>query len=122
IPPRLRDLWLNHATEAKARGVVFEDPLEGCYRDAVSGAPEPTTAIDRTKRVLVFATPFGDPKSAGIADTRRWDPEDLSFALDLGRPIEREGYVDFPVLVVAGGAGTTLFISEVASASDDFLR
>lgn len=122
IPPRLRDLWLYHAAEARSRGVEFEDPLDGCFRNAVAGAPEPTVAVDRYERVLLFATLCGEPNAIGITDTRGWHPDDLSFALDLGRPIERDQYVDFPVLVIAGGDGMSWFVCEAAAASDDWLR
>lgn len=123
IPPRLRDLWLNHAADARSRGVDFEDPLGGgCFRDEVSGAPEPTAAVERHRRVLLFATLCGELEGAAFSNPDKWDREDQSLALDLGRPIRRDGYVDYPVLLVADGGSGSFFLGEVAAASDDWLR
>jgi hypothetical protein len=115
--------WLHRPAEADAHGVRFDDPLDGCYRSPIDGSPEPSVQVDLDERILLIATFTGDPRNLGAELARRVVNDDVRFALDLGQPTEREGYVDYAVLLVTGSdVGTPYFLRQECPASDDWLR
>ncbi|MDQ3369658.1 MAG: hypothetical protein M3680_29870 [Myxococcota bacterium] len=123
LPPRLRDLWLHRRVEAETRGVRFDDPVDGCYRSPLARCPMPFVSGGAEDRILLIATSTNDGADLGAELADQVVNGDVRFALDLGRPLQREGYIDYAVLLVTGADwGTPEFLRQECAASDDWLR